>query len=185
VGGCLIDQPRLVIFTGAPGAGKTTVLEQLRARGHAVMPEGARQLIRERSEKGLSPRPPAEDFARAILQRDIESYSVAVGREAPLTFFDRAIPDALAMLEEAGQLVDEEREATLARYPYHGQVFLFPPWEAIYEQDAERDQSFADATRVSDLLEAWYRRCGYEVARMPEGSVNARCEFVLQTLGVT
>ena len=63
-------------------------------------------------------------------------------------FFERGIVDALGMLHEVGALPDNELQALLSTYPYQRRVFLFPPWEAIYSNDAERDQTFVEATRV-------------------------------------
>ena len=38
---------RLVVITGGPGAGKTTLIEALAVRGHAVRPEAGRAIIRD------------------------------------------------------------------------------------------------------------------------------------------
>jgi predicted ATPase len=39
-------------------------------------------------------------------------------------------------------------------------VFVLPPWEAIFVNDAERDQSFAHALDVHAKIVRWYRACG-------------------------
>jgi predicted ATPase len=36
----------------------------------------------------------------------------------------------------------------LASFPFHATVFVLPPWQAIYANDAERDQSLAEAVDV-------------------------------------
>jgi predicted ATPase len=33
-------------------------------------------------------------------------------------------------------------------------------------------------------LRRWYLRCGYAVVEVPRGTVEARCRFVLRTLGL-
>jgi predicted ATPase len=78
---------------------------------------------------------------------------------------------------------EHEPRALLAAYPYHREVFAFPPWEAIYCNDAARDQSFEEATRVHRDVTRWYRRCGYEVVEVPRVAVFERCEHVLGRLG--
>jgi predicted ATPase len=170
-----------IVFTGGPGAGKTTLLDALAARGHPYVPESARAIIRDRKARGLSARPPPREFARQALRLDIERYrSVLPG--SGRAFFDRAIPDALGLLDDLGLLSAEELARHLAAYPYFPKVFVLPPWRQIYRQDEERDQSFAESVRVHDRLRQWYERCGYELVSVPCATVEERCEFVLDAL---
>jgi len=169
-----------VVLTGGPGAGKTSVLVRLQELGYAVVPDMARQFIADRKSKGLSPRPPPVDFARAILEEDMGRYdSVSDG----IVFFDRGILDALAMLNECGALCDKEREDILARYPYSSPVFVFPPWREIYRTDTERDQNFKESVQVHSFIRDWYLKIGYDVSTVPIGAIHERCEYILKTLG--
>jgi len=68
------------IITGGPGAGKTTVLKALAARGYPDVAESARTIIRMRLEANLSPRPPLQQFVRDVLRMDLTRY-----RETPVT----------------------------------------------------------------------------------------------------
>jgi predicted ATPase len=170
-----------VVFTGGPGTGKTTVLHALRAQGFAIVEDAARAIIRSRLRQGLSPRPDPLEFATEILRQDVENYrnSAAVSR---YVFFDRGVLDSMCMLHEIEPLPQVKLDEMLTAYPYRRQVFCFPPWEAIYARDDERDQTFADAERVHEAAAAWYRRCGYEVVEVPRRPVGERCAFILQTL---
>ncbi len=47
---------RRIVLTGAPGAGKTAVLNALASRGYECIPESARAIIRARKERNLSAR---------------------------------------------------------------------------------------------------------------------------------
>ena len=170
-----------LVLTGGPGAGKTTLLEALRARGYATVPESAREIIEARRSQGLPPRPPAPQFAEEILRRDVAKYRSAE-RQAGLAFFDRSVVDALGMVDEVRPFPEHELRALLAMHPYHREVFAFPPWEAIFCNDAARDQTFDEATRVHREVTRWYRRCGYEVVEVPRLAVPERCEYVLGRL---
>jgi len=86
------------------------------------------------------------------------------------------------MLREVGALADGEVQTFLSAYPYHRQVFAFPLWEAIYVNDAERDQTYVEAERVHRGTSDWYRHCGYEVVEVPKVGVAQRCEHVLRAL---
>lgn len=176
-----MTQARRIIFSGAPGAGKTTLLDILAARGHCVLEESARAIIRERLARKLPPRPAPREFAAEVMRRDVDNFRKALTAPGPV-FFDRAMPDAMCMLDQAAPLERRRIEALAGRFAYHPQVFMFPPWEAIYCTDAERDQTFADAIEVFRMLCAWYRRCGYEVVEMPLASPDERCDFVLKML---
>ena len=168
---------------GGPGAGKTTLLHALRSHGYTVVDETARALIQGRRSRALSPRPPPLEFAEDVLRNDIEQYA----RHSPRSgyvFFDRGVLDALCMLDQVKPLQRNELAALVSQYPYSPQVFFLPPWEAIYSNDAERDQTFTEAIRVYETLAEWYRRCSYEVVEVPKGTVAERCAHVLNVLAM-
>ena len=183
LGGSQSNMPtQRVVFAGGPGSGKTTLLHALQLRGHAVVADSARVIIQARRSRSLSPRPPPLDFARAILRQDIQQYGEQASASG-VVFFERGVVDALGMLHELGALPDNELRKLLSAYPYHPQVFFFPPWEAIYATDAERDQTFVEAAYVYRVASEWYQRCGYEVVEVPKLGVVERCAYVLQSLG--
>jgi len=169
----------LVVVTGAPGAGKTTLLQALQARGYAIVGDAPRAIIRDRRERGLSPRPAREEFVRQTLRIDIENYERHAA-DARHVFFERGVLDALAGLDSIAPLGGAEFETWLAKYRYFPKVFVLPPWQAIYVTDAERDHTFEHALWVDRVTRDWYGRCGYRVVEVPKGAVDDRCEFVLQ-----
>jgi len=173
---------RRVVLTGGPGAGKTTLLAALSARGHPTVSESAREVIAERVARGDSPRPAPEAFAREVLRRDIVKYHAAPAG-ADLVFYDRCLLETLALLHEAAPLPEHELDATLRAHPFHGTVFMLPPWPAIYRTDAERDHPFEHAVRVHGDLVRWYTRIGYRVHELPCISAAERAALVLEALG--
>jgi predicted ATPase len=176
---------RRVVLTGGPGAGKTTLLAELAGLGYSTVAESAREVIAQRVARGETPRPDAASFAREILRRDIEKYGAVPTAGADVVFFDRSLLEALGMLDEAAPLPQAALNATLKAYPFHGTVFVLPPWEAIYRTDAERDHTFAHAQRVHADLVRWYRRCGYGLHELPRIGVAERARHVLQVLAST
>ena len=169
-----------VVITGGPGAGKTTLLRALGSRGFATVEDTPRAIIRSRRALGLSPRPSPLDFAEQVLRRDVELYEQNTGQG--LTFFDRGVLDALAMVADAAPERRAELVALATEYPYHPVVFVLPPWEEIYVNDDERDHTFTHAVRVYESLVTWYESCGYHVAPVPKLSVGGRCDHVLSAL---
>jgi predicted ATPase len=170
-----------VIITGGPGAGKTTLLAELAARGYTTVEESARAIIAERLARGASPRPDLPTFARDILRRDIEKY-LAQPQTSEWVFFDRGIIDALGLLQEVSPLPAHELKAVLSAYPFHSSVLILPPWQDIYSNDAERDQSFAEAVSVHARLVQWYGSCGYVLHEVPRLPVSQRAAHVLRIL---
>jgi len=169
----------LIALTGGPGSGKSTVIAALRERGYDCAPDAARAIIQERISQGLSPRPPAREFAEQILSRETAQYRGKVGAAGPV-FFDRCVLDALAMLDQLGAVSAKELQSLQVEYSYFRTAFIFPPWEEIYTTDDERDQTFADAVAVHAAVTAWYRACGYDLVEVPRGAVHERCNFIIQ-----
>lgn len=172
-----------VVLTGGPGAGKTTLLAALGAMGYTIVDESARAIVAERIASGASRRPDLPAFAREMLRRDIEKY-----RGQPDTsnwvFFDRGVIDALGLMQEVSPLPARELDDMLATYVFHTTVFILPPWEAIYENDTERDETFAEAVEVHAKLVRWYRACGYRLREVPPRPVAERAQHVLARLAL-
>lgn len=175
-----IGNPRY-IFTGGPGSGKTATLKLLEACGFVCMPDVARQLIRERMSRGLSPRPLPADFAAQILEASIAHYDACPVDIEPV-FFDRGIADALAMMVEVGNISRAEAMRALELRPYNHRVFFFPVWSSIYQNDPERDQPFHEAVNVSARVRAWYEDCGAELLEMPFADPEQRANLVLESI---
>ncbi|HEY0301038.1 MAG TPA: AAA family ATPase, partial [Rhizomicrobium sp.] len=82
------------IFTGGPGAGKTTLIEALRARGYACVDEVGRAITREQLAVGgdIHHHGDRAAYRDLSLQRSIEDY-LAVTETARAVSFDRGIPE--------------------------------------------------------------------------------------------
>jgi predicted ATPase len=170
-----------IVITGAPGAGKTTLLLALQTRGHQIVADSARTIIHDRRRRGLSPRPDPYAFAQETLRMDIENFVRHAASPGPV-FFERGVLDALCALDCVTPLDDGELSIWLSKYQYFPNVFVLPPWKAIYVNDAERDHTSEHAESVNRMVLEWYRRCGYQVLEVPRVSVDERCTFVLQAL---
>ncbi len=171
-----------VIVTGGPGAGKTALLHALQTRGHTIVGDSPRTIIQERRRRGLSPRPNADEFAQEILRMDVENF-VRHAESSGYVFFERSVLDALCGVDMVAPLSESELRTWLAKYPYCPKVFVLPPWQAIYANDAERDHTFEHAERVHRVTIEWYGRFDrYQVVEVPRVSVAERCAFVLDAL---
>lgn len=170
-----------VVFTGGPGSGKTTTLEELKTVGYDFVSETAREVIKGRLSQGLSPRPEPAEFAYQCLKLDVQKYEEYRKNNTPV-FYDRGILDSLYMLNSETKLLTSELNEYIERYKYNSLVFVFPPWEEIYVTDSERDQTFTEAQKVHSELSTWYRAHGYMPIEVPKISVKERVEFILNTI---
>lgn len=179
-----MQRDNFYIFSGGPGAGKTTTLEALAARGYATVREAARDILKEQAATGGNA---THDGDRAkyrdlTLARMLCDYR-AVAKTASPVFFDRAIPELSGYGNAPGEGDPPALVQAIAENRYNPAVFLFPAWEAIYGHDDERKHSFAHAVAVTEEARALYPRFGYRVIEVPRASVEARVAFILERAG--
>lgn len=82
----------LYVITGGPCTGKTTTCEELHKLGHHIVPEAARQIIREEQPSGILPWTDLGGFQELVLDRQLDLESKVRG----VAFADRGIIDNLA-----------------------------------------------------------------------------------------
>lgn len=171
------------IFTGGPGAGKTTVLEALRARGYPVVEETGRKIIQEQKAVGGNIHHQGDRIAYRdlMLSRAIADFERMSGEKAPV-FFDRGIPDLVGYNTLIRAEIPRAMRDAAEKYRYNPDVFVFPPWREIYANDTERKQDFAEAVQTwqaaVDILPVF----GYRVVDVPRASVDERVRFVLDRI---
>lgn len=171
-------ESELFIVTGAPGTGKTAVLDALGDGVHRVG-EPAREILAELRAAGDTRTHDRdwEAFVDMLLRRSIEKHQAAVAR-AGSALFDRGVPDCVAYAVVLD--VDPEPSLRAARtHRYHEEVLVLEPWEEIYSTDDERTMSFADTVVFHEALVDAYARTGYRLVAVPKGPVADRAGFVL------
>lgn len=169
------------MLSGCSGGGKSSLLEALRQRGHAVVGEPGRRIVQQELAAGGSALPWLDlaGFARravAMALADREAMRDHPGR----VFFDRGLIDAASALEVSG---GQPVLAALAmEHRYNRLVFLTPPWPEIYAGDPERRHGFDAAVAEYERLLAVYPALGYDVIVLPKATVAERVDFVLRHL---
>lgn len=116
-----------------------------------------------------------------MLATDLRSYRRARD-SAGVVIFDRGIPDIVGYLRLCGLPVPAHLDRAARELRYARQVFLAPPWKAIYETDSERRQDYAEAKRTCREMVETYARYGYDIVELPRGSVGSRVDFVLDRI---
>jgi predicted ATPase len=116
-----------------------------------------------------------------MFAREVQSFETA-RLQAGRVFFDRGVPDVAGYLRLVGVEIPERIDQAARRLRYRRQVFVAPPWPAIFENDAERKQTFDEAIRTHDVLVDTYRAYEYELIVLPLVPVAERVAFVLDSL---
>ncbi len=172
-----VNNPNLLVTTGGPGSGKTTVLRELEKQEFPRVPEVARQIIQEQVRNGgrALPWEDRQLYSGLMLERSIQSYKEHTPALRP-TFSDRGIPDTLGYARLIGLPDEGSIQSACDRYRYASRVLLAAPWKEIYETDSERKQDFEDAERTYDVITQIYQACGYELLELPRLAPKQRAE---------
>jgi predicted ATPase len=180
------ETDRLIVITGGPGAGKTSLVEALAASGHAVRPEAGRMIIRDQQTIGGRGVPWVDPalFAELMLATDLRRHAEAAAA-GERVFFDRGVPDIAGYLALCCLAIPEHVERAVRALRYNRTVFIAPPWREIFTQDAERKQDFAEAERTYAAMAETYPRYGYALVELPRASVAERVSFVLDRLAAS
>ncbi|WP_434713378.1 AAA family ATPase [Rhizobium sp. YTUHZ045] len=173
---------RSVLISGCSGGGKSTLLAELGRRGHGIVEEPGRRIVKQELESGGNALPwiDAIAFSRRAIEMAMADYTAA--REwTGWTFFDRGLIDAASALQHmTGEPVLERMTAA---HRYSRSVFLTPPWPEIYTTDPERRHGFEEAVAEYDRLAAIYPTLGYDIVILPKIGVAERADFILDCLG--
>ncbi len=95
--------------------------------------------------------------------------------------YDRGIHDVVAYLNAIGDEVPCGMLNDCSTYCYDA-VFVFPPWEAIFTQDAERMEVFEEAIHFHKALLETYTHFGMQCIEVPKSSIEERFRFILDYL---
>jgi predicted ATPase len=170
------------VITGGPGAGKTSIIERLSARGFPTVPECGRTILRQQAMIGGNAVHwgDAEAYRDLMLQRGMDDYERMSGESDGPVFFDRGVTELVGYCRLIGVPVPDHVRRAAEVYRYNTTVFLAPPWPEIYANDELRKQDAAEALRSSRLAGEVYAEFGYDVVEVPKAPVAQRAAFLLR-----
>ncbi|SEM56285.1 Predicted ATPase [bacterium A37T11] len=172
-----------IIITGGPGMGKTSIVGKLSEIGYFCVKESGRHIIQEQLKKGGTSLPWADKngFADEMLKMGKRDYKNALCLNS-LVFFDRAIPDVIGYLKLCHLPIHKNVRRSARCNRYYNTVFITPPWEEIYLNDAERKQSFEEAIATYEMMFQVYTDLNYAVVEIPRTTVEKRIDFIFRIL---
>ncbi len=179
-----------VVITGAPGTGKTSIVNELEKTGLHCFHEIIRDMTSKAKKEGGSnnmvsnPLVFVDDslqFNKDLLYGRAAHFQQAVISKTDVHIFDRGIPDVLAYMDFFDQSYGREFISTCENHRYD-MIFIAPPWKEIYISDNERLETFEEAQSIHDALMHTYTRFGYDPILIPKKTVPERVSFVLETI---
>lgn len=169
-----------MVFTGGPGSGKTSVIHELINLGFQCASEVGRKIIQlQVTQHGTAL--PWEDkvaFRDEMVKAEMLTFDYYQGSKS-LVFFDRGIVDSYGYSRLEELVIPEQLVMDCKTLRYNPQVFIFPPWEEIFINDAERKQQFKQAIATYDKMVSAYQKFGYTLVEVPKTSVAERLKFIL------
>jgi predicted ATPase len=173
--------PIRIVLTGSPSSGKTTLLHHFKKSGFHCLSEVSREIIQHSldNELDITPWQDLQRFSQQVYKKRLKQFHEA---RSGFNFFDRSLVDIAAYQVLDGQSISNslKEKLELLRYDY---VFLAEPWEQIFENDAQRIESWEKAKEIDLALKSTYQTFNYHPIIVPKGSIEERAHFVLEKIG--
>lgn len=167
------------ILTGGPGVGKSAIILALEQKGYIIVREAAEDWIKLQQAKGTKEPWLEPDFQDQILklQKAREYKTIKVKNKI---FIDRGTLDGLAYYQiaekEPSKMMKTEIKK-LKKNKSYAKVFLIENLGSC-ETNEVRRENLDEALKLEMLQEQNYKTLGYEVVRVPSGTVEERVELV-------
>lgn len=173
-------QTNWYVITGAPGSGKTTTVNLLKARGHTTTIEHARHYIDTQRITGKSVeeiKRNQKEFQLGVLDMQIEQENSLAPDD--VVFLDRAIPDALAYYRFLNLSQDEKLHHALSAASYK-KIFILDYLPLVNDYARTEDQ--AAQKKIHALLTEVYETLPFPIVHVPILSAEERVDFILRNL---
>jgi predicted ATPase len=180
----VITKNKLIVISGCSSGGKSTLLTELSNNGYTVMPEVGRELVKEQLalNSGILPWKEPARFCELLVEKSIDRYHEATKFKSVkdgVIFFDRSFLEGISYFQT---LNINKYDYLINDLRYYSTIFMVPPWQEIFCEDAERKNSFKNAVEEYDRLVEHYIKYGYDLVILPRVSVKERYQFVVDNI---
>lgn len=181
-----------IVITGAPGTGKTSVIEALKNKGYHIFPEVIREFTAQETATQEEPQTATNpivfakdslDFNQKLMDGRKKQFNAALEITPGPLFYDRGLPDVLAYMDYFDQSYGPDFEQLCASHRYD-RVYIMPPWEEIFHSDGGRFETYQQALDLHESLLTRYSAFDYQLLTVPKDTVAARVEHIMKSLGI-
>ncbi len=164
------------ILTGTPGSGKTTLINRLSQLGYYTAPEAATHIISEQQSLGISQPWTRPNFIDLILQQQVHDYTSSPRNQS--VFFDRSPICTYALCQFLNLQPPIDLLTMIENATYQKTVFFIENIGSIKNTHA-RTISYEDALIFEKIHRVAYTHFGYRLINIPNTSVEARLQLIL------
>lgn len=174
-----------IVITGGPGTGKSSIIEELKKRGHICFEEISRQVTLEARENGIEQLFLSQPllFSKLLLEGRAKQFTEADTYENTTIFLDRGLPDVLAYMDFYDSDYPESFVKVCQNSTYDT-VFIVTPWKDIFQSDNVRYETFEQSEQIHEQLLNTYKKFGYHLVPIPFDTVKKRADFILDSLNL-
>jgi len=179
-----VNGPRRYILTGGPGVGKTSILLYLEAAlDQEFVREAAADLMYLGQAQGVSKACLFKDFNAKVVKLQEKRQTLTETSPCDVVFFDRSPIDVLTYVRRDGAQIDTALYSIIKRLVetgfYQKTVFLIEHLDH-YQQDDSRPENLETSLEWGRLQEEHYRKLGFNICKIPPGSVEERATAIMQ-----
>ncbi len=170
------------VITGAPGTGKTAIINALKERGYFCVEENSREIISEQIINGGEILPWKNQIAFENLISSKRAKQYASIHKDEIYFFDRSTIDCIAYLKANNLETSTKILEGIKNCEFNSNVFYTPIWEKIYTNDSERKESIESAITIEKFLISTYQYFDYTLIEIPKLTIEERVDFILSRI---
>ena len=170
------------IVTGAPGTGKTSIINELKKRGFHCIGENSREIINDQIISGGDILPWKNQVAFESKIINLRTQQYLSSPNDCICFFDRSVIDVIAYLKINNLEVTSEINKNIKKCYYNSRVFYAPFWKNIYKKDNERKEEIEQAINIDKAIMNVYQSKGYEMIEIPKISIEERANFIISKI---